>query len=327
MILVTGGAGFIGSNFLNFLWEKGERDLICLDSLTYAGSKKNLQALIGHPGFIFIEGKIQDQDLVLEILKNYKPRYLVHFAAESHVDRSIDSPTVFLETNILGTFNLLKCSLDVGLEDFRFVHISTDEVFGSLQLKGPPFTETTPYAPNSPYSASKASADHFVRAFHHTYKLPTVSLNCSNNYGPRQYPEKLIPLMIQKAIKGEKLPVYGTGENIRDWLYVTDFCSAISLVMRKGEVGQSYNVGGGCELTNNQVVEKICQVLDQLRPSTTGHSYAQQIHYITDRLGHDFRYSVSFEKLKTNFGWNPQTKFEQGLRQTIQWYLREGNLE
>lgn len=328
MILVTGGAGFIGSNFLHTLWQQGKRDIICLDALTYAGSKANLKGLLDQKGFHFIEGKIQDPVVVSEIFKKYKPTTVVHFAAESHVDRSIDQPDIFLETNILGTFNLLKCSLALKSSDkFRFVHISTDEVFGTLEMDDPPFTELTAYAPNSPYSASKASADHFVRAYHHTYGLNTVTINCSNNYGPRQYPEKLIPLMIKKALAQEKLPIYGTGENVRDWLYVQDFCQAIALIMEKGQVGETYNVGGDCELTNNQVAKTLCKTLDQIQPAKSGRSYAEQISYVTDRKGHDLRYSVSFEKLQKSLGWKPQVEFEQGLKQTIQWYLKEGVLK
>lgn len=325
MILVTGGAGFIGSNFLHHIWTQGHREIVCLDALTYAGSKDNLNGLLNQKGFNFIHGEIQDKAKVNEIFKTFKPRLIVHFAAETHVDRSISGPEVFLKTNIDGTFNLLQAATQyVDLKDFRFIHISTDEVFGSLEMKDPPFTETTAYAPNSPYSASKASADHFVRAFHHTYKLPTITINCSNNYGPRQYPEKLIPLMIKKALAGENLPIYGKGENIRDWLFVEDFCRAIDLISAKGRIGETYNVGGDCELTNNQVVTKLCLTLDELHPKANGQSYSKQITYVTDRPGHDFRYSVSFSKLHKELGWKPLSSFEDGLRKTVAWYLEKG---
>lgn len=330
MILVTGGAGFIGSNFIHHLWESGSRNLICLDALTYAGNLKNLDGLNDRPNFHFIKGDIQDQNLVTEIFKKHKPKTLVHFAAETHVDRSISGPDVFLKTNILGTFNLLQCALaylktDGADKDFRMIHISTDEVFGSLDLSDPAFTETTPYAPNSPYSASKASADHFVRAFHHTYQLPTITVNCSNNYGPHQFPEKLIPLVISNAVNLKHLPIYGTGTNVRDWLYVKDFCRAIELIALKGKVGATYNVGGGCEKTNIDVARAICQILDQKKPRKDGKSYLDLIQYVSDRPGHDFRYAVSFEKLKSELGWSPKETFESGIEKTIDWYLKAGS--
>lgn len=326
MILVTGGAGFIGSNFIHLAQKLNQEDILCLDALTYSGTEENFKGLPFPDKFKFVKGDIRDEKLVPELLKKYHPKALIHFAAESHVDRSITSPKAFLETNILGTANLLSSALDYfksGLaNEFRFVHISTDEVFGSLNINDPPFTEETKYAPNSPYSASKASADHLVRAYHHTYGLPVLTVNCSNNYGPRQFPEKLIPLMIKNALSGQKLPIYGTGTNIRDWLFVEDFCRAILQVTAQGKLGETYNVGGGHELSNLEVVNHLCSLLDKLKPKSDGTSYSAQKQFVTDRLGHDFRYSVSFKKLQTELGWAPQESFETGLRKTVQWYLK-----
>ena len=322
--LVTGGAGFIGGNFvLRQVLENNVR-VINLDKLTYAGNLDTLKQLENNDNHIFIQGDITDNDLVAEIFDKYKPNAVVNFAAESHVDRSIDAPDDFIQTNILGTFNLLKNSLNYyqSLDSdnhFRFLHVSTDEVYGSLGDTGL-FTETTPYSPNSPYSASKASSDHLVRAYCHTYGLPVLTTNCSNNYGPYQFPEKLIPLMITKALNFESLPVYGDGKNIRDWLFVTDHCKAIETVLKKGKIGEVYNVGGNEEKQNIEVVHTLCDILDEVAP-ISGKSRRDLITFVKDRPGHDQRYAIDSSKLQNELGWKPEETFESGIRKTVQWYL------
>ena len=329
MILVTGGAGFIGGNFVQeWLKIPNNEALINLDKLTYAGNLTNLRSLENDTRHIFIHGDIGDRTLVAGLLDKYKPRAVINFAAESHVDRSIHGPSEFIHTNIVGTFNLLECTRDYwnalqGAEkkDFRFHHVSTDEVYGSLALSDPAFNEANPYEPNSPYSASKAASDHLVRAWFHTYGLPVVTTNCSNNYGPYHFPEKLIPLVILNAIDGKPLPVYGDGQQIRDWLYVADHCSAICEVLAKGQVGQTYNVGGWNEKTNLEVVNTICQILDELRPRSDGKPYADQITFVKDRPGHDRRYAIDASKIERELGWRPAETFDTGIRKTVQWYL------
>jgi dTDP-glucose 4,6-dehydratase len=328
LILVTGGAGFIGSNFiLNWLAESDE-PVVNLDKLTYAGNLENLAALKDDPRHIFIHGDIGDRGLVSGLLAGRRPRAIVNFAAESHVDRSIYAPDVFIKTNINGTFNLLSEALAYwcGLENsekagFRFLHISTDEVYGSLGPDDPPFTESSPYAPNSPYSASKAASDHLVRAFHHTYGLPVLITNCSNNYGPYQFPEKFIPLMILNAVKLMPLPVYGDGLNVRDWLYVGDHCDAIKTVLQKGLAGETYNIGGSSEKTNLEVVHAICAILDELRPDPKGKGRLSLINFVKDRPGHDRRYAIDAGKLRRETGWRPKENFQDGIKKTIIWYL------
>lgn len=328
MILVTGGAGFIGSNFvLDWLKENNE-PVINLDALTYAGNLENLQSLADDPRHIFVKGNICDKELVASLLKKHRPRAIVHFAAESHVDRSIFGPDLFFETNVMGTLNLLesaKAYYDQLLSEkerlaFRFLHVSTDEVYGSLTFDEPAFTEETPYRPNSPYSASKASSDHAVRAWFHTYGFPVLTTNCSNNYGPYQFPEKLIPLVISNALARKPLPIYGDGLNIRDWLYVGDHCSAIRCVLESGKIGETYNVGGHNERNNITIVKTICAILDEMRPHLDG-SYANLITYVKDRPGHDRRYAIDSTKLQTQLGWKPKECFETGIRKTVQWYL------
>lgn len=328
MILVTGGAGFIGSNFvLDWLKENNE-PVINLDALTYAGNLENLQSLADDPCHIFMKGNICDKELVTSLLTKYKPRAIVHFAAESHVDRSIFGPDLFFETNVMGTLNLLECAkayYDQLLSEkerlaFRFLHVSTDEVYGSLTFDEPAFTEETPYRPNSPYSASKASSDHAVRAWFHTYGFPVLTTNCSNNYGPYQFPEKLIPLVISNALARKPLPIYGDGLNIRDWLYVGDHCSAIRCVLESGKIGETYNVGGHNERNNIMIVKTICAILDEMRPHPDG-SYANLITYVKDRPGHDRRYAIDSTKLQTQLGWKPKECFETGIHKTVQWYL------
>ncbi|MEM9301569.1 MAG: dTDP-glucose 4,6-dehydratase [Pseudomonadota bacterium] len=325
-VLVTGGAGFIGGNFVLGLRADDRCRVINLDKLTYAGNRDTLAGLESDPDHVFVQGDIGDPDQVAALLREHRPTAVVNFAAESHVDRSIDGPAEFVQTNVVGTLSLLEQTLAYWRElsaaerdDFRFLHVSTDEVYGSLGETGA-FMETTAYAPNSPYSASKAASDHLVRAFHHTYGLPVLTTNCSNNYGPFQFPEKLIPLMITKALTGEPLPVYGDGLNVRDWLYVTDHCSAISRVLEAGRVGEVYNVGGDAERTNIDVVRTICDILDELRPGGAA-PRTDQITYVTDRPGHDRRYAIDASKLKSELGWRPQESFETGIRRTIQWYL------
>lgn len=324
--LVTGGAGFIGGNFVLDAIQRGVR-IINLDALTYAGNLDTLSALTGNPAHVFVQGDIGDRDLLAALLAEHQPDAIVNFAAESHVDRSIDGPAAFVQTNVVGTLGLLECARDywkrlegARREAFRFLHVSTDEVYGSLGDSGK-FTETTPYAPNSPYSASKAASDHLVRAFHHTYGLPVLTTNCSNNYGPYQFPEKLIPLIIAKALAGEPLPVYGDGLNVRDWLYVGDHCSAIRAVLERGRIGEVYNVGGDAERENITVVKTICALLDQRRPLADGRARESLITYVKDRPGHDRRYAIDASKLQGELGWAPSMTFEQGIAHTVDWYL------
>lgn len=327
-ILVTGGAGFIGSNFV-LQWIASETSpVINLDKLTYAGNPLNLATVAADRRHKFLQGDICDRDLVAELLLTYRPRAIVHFAAESHVDRSIHGPDDFVRTNVNGTFSLLEESRAYwsGLESeakaaFRFLHVSTDEVYGSLGASDPAFTEETRYAPNSPYSASKASSDHLVRAYFHTYGLPTLTTNCSNNYGPFQFPEKLIPLVILHALGGKPIPVYGDGQHVRDWLYVADHCEAIRLVLARGRAGETYNIGGQNELKNLDVVNTICAVLDELRPQASAQPHSKLITYVTDRPGHDRRYAMNISKIEAELGWRPRETFETGIRKTIQWYL------
>ncbi len=328
MILVTGGAGFIGANFvLNWL-KACDEPVINLDKLTYAGNKDNLASVAADDRHIFVQGDIGDQELVAKLLVTHKPRAVLNFAAESHVDRSIHGPAAFVETNIVGTFRLLESvrqywnalpSEEQGR--FRFVHVSTDEVYGSLEADAPAFSETHQYAPNSPYSASKASSDHLVRAYHHTYGLPVLTTNCSNNYGPYQFPEKLIPLVIANALAGKNLPIYGDGKNIRDWLYVGDHCSAIQRVLAVGEVGETYNVGGKNEMANIDIVHIICDLLNAIRPRADGKSYREQITFVKDRPGHDRRYAIDARKIEAELDWRPAETFETGIRKTVEWYL------
>ncbi len=327
-ILVTGGAGFIGSNFV-LEWIEQENDLVVnLDRLTYAGNPNNLASVWKHPRHVFVRGDIQDSALLRGLFARHHPRAVVNFAAESHVDRSIVGPEEFVQTNVVGTFHLLReaCHYWTGLSPaqqsrFRFLHVSTDEVYGSLSAAGPGFTETTAYAPNSPYSASKAASDHLVRSYHHTYGLPTLVTNCSNNYGPFQFPEKLIPLMIVRALKGEPLPVYGDGGNVRDWLYVSDHCRAIRLVLQSGRPGETYNIGGNNQKTNLDVVHSVCDVLQHLRPAEPG-CYRSLVQFVKDRPGHDRRYAINFSKIADELGWRPQEDFESGIVKTVQWYLQ-----
>ena len=326
LLLVTGGAGFIGANFVLKALSDGLR-VLNLDKLTYAGNLDTLSPLHGNPAHMFVHGDIGDRALVARLLAEHRPAAIVNFAAESHVDRSIDGPAEFVQTNVVGTLALLECARDYwrslegdARDTFRFLHVSTDEVYGSLGAEGR-FTETTAYAPNSPYSASKAASDHLVRAFHHTYGVPVLTTNCSNNYGPYQFPEKLIPLVIQKALAGEALPVYGDGRNIRDWLFVGDHCSAIRRVLEVGRVGETYNVGGNAERENIVVVKTICALLDARRPLADGRPRESLITYVTDRPGHDRRYAIDSSKLQQELGWRPAQTFESGIAQTVDWYL------
>jgi dTDP-glucose 4,6-dehydratase len=327
MLLVTGGAGFIGSNFvLSTLAATGE-SIVNLDKLTYAGRRENLASVAGDARHRFVHGDIADRALVRKLLAEQRPRAIVHFAAESHVDRSIEGPSEFIQTNVVGTFCLLEearawwVSLSGSeKERFRFLHVSTDEVYGSLAEHAPAFTESHPHAPNSPYAASKAAADHLVRAYHHTYGLPVLTTNCSNNYGPRQFPEKLIPLMIAHALAGKPLPVYGDGQNVRDWLYVQDHCDAVGVVLERGRPGETYNIGGGSEKKNLDLVRVLCGLLDQARPRKSG-QYADLITMVKDRPGHDRRYAIDASKIASELGWRPQESFETGLRKTVDWYL------
>jgi dTDP-glucose 4,6-dehydratase len=319
MLLVTGGAGFIGSNFvLSTLAQTGEA-IVNLDKLTYAGSLDNLEPVKGDARHTFVRGDICDRALVRSLLAQHQPRAIVHFAAESHVDRSIAGPSDFIQTNVVGTFSLLE-EARACAQPPRFVHVSTDEVYGSLALDEPPFAESRPYAPNSPYAASKAAADHLVRAYFHTYRLPTLTTNCSNNYGPRQFPEKLIPLFIRNALAGKRLPVYGDGRNRRDWLYVDDHCEAIRLVLEKGRTGETYNIGGESERGNMEVVQALCAALDRARPRKSGR-YADLIEFVADRPGHDLRYAMDIGKIRRELGWSPKQPFEAGLEKTVRWYL------
>ncbi len=324
--LVTGGAGFIGGNFVLDAVRRGVR-VVNLDALTYAGNLDTLASLEEHPGHVFVHGDIGDGALVAQLLAEHRPDAVVNFAAESHVDRSIDGPAAFVQTNVVGTLALLEAVRDywrslegVAKESFRFLHVSTDEVYGSLGDTGK-FTEETPFAPNSPDSASKAASDHLVRAFHHTYGLPVLTTNCSNNYGPYQFPEKLIPLIIARALAGEPLPVYGDGKNVRDWLYVDDHCAAIRAVLERGRVGETYNVGGDAERQNIEVVNTICALLDARRPRADGKPRHSQITYVSDRPGHDRRYAIDASKLQGELGWKPAHSFEQGIADTVDWYL------
>ena len=326
-ILVTGGAGFIGSNFILHRMERNPAALVNLDKLTYAGNLRNLDTIAHEPRYEFVHGDIADRSLVRSLLDRRKPQAIVHFAAESHVDRSIRGPDDFIRTNVDGTFALLEevrtyweSLSDQERADFRFLHISTDEVFGSLGPKNPPFCETTPYAPNSPYAASKAASDHLVRAYHHTYGLPVLTTNCSNNYGRFQFPEKLIPLMILNARDGKSLPVYGDGQNVRDWLYVEDHCEAISSVLERGKVGDTYNVGGWNEKRNIEIVEIVCDVVDEIA-GRRGKSRRDLITFVKDRPGHDRRYAMDARKIERELGWKPQETFESGIRKTVRWYL------
>ncbi len=329
MILVTGGAGFIGSNFvLDWLADPAAEGVVNLDKLTYAGNLVTLNSLSTDARHVFVQGDIGNYDFILLLLKKYAVRAVVNFAAESHVDRSIHSPGDFIQTNVVGTFNLLEAARaywsdlsDSAKADFRFLHVSTDEVYGSLSPTDPAFTETNTYEPNSPYSASKAASDHLVRAWHHTYGLPVLTTNCSNNYGPYHFPEKLIPLVILNALAGKHLPVYGDGQQIRDWLYVKDHCSAIRRVLEAGKLGETYNVGGWNEKPNLEVVNTICGILDELRPKSDSSSYASQITYVQDRPGHDRRYAIDATKLERELAWKPAETFDTGIRKTVQWYL------
>lgn len=331
-ILVTGSAGFIGANFVHEWLKESNLEqslkIISLDKLTYAGNKANLAAYEKDPRHLFVHGDIGDAKLVQELLNRFQPCAIINFAAESHVDRSINAPEEFVQTNIVGTHRLLEVTRATltslspeKQKSFRFLHVSTDEVYGSLAPQDPAFTEDTPFQPNSPYAASKASSDHLVRAYHHTYGMPTLTTNCSNNYGPYQFPEKLIPLMINNALTGKALPVYGDGQNVRDWLYVGDHCSAIRQVLAKGRVGQTYNIGGCNELKNLDVVHVLCDILDQKKPMANGQSYRSLIKYVTDRPGHDRRYAINATKIQNELGWNPVETFATGIAKTINWYL------
>lgn len=326
--MVTGGAGFIGSNFVLDWMGLSDEPVVNLDKLTYAGNLENLYSLAGDSRHIFVQGDLGDRMLLGLLLAKYRPRAIVNFAAESHVDRSIHGPDEFIQTNIVGTYNLLESvrsywsSLpEVEKDAFRFLHVSTDEVYGSLGPTDPAFAETNRYEPNSPYSASKAASDHLVRAWHHTYGLPVLTTNCSNNYGPYHFPEKLIPLMIVNALAGKNMPVYGDGLQIRDWLYVKDHCSAIRRVLEAGRLGETYNIGGWNEKSNIEIVRTICALLDELRPRADGQKYDTQITHVTDRPGHDRRYAIDARKIECELGWKPAETFETGIRKTVQWYL------
>ena len=329
MILVTGGAGFIGANFVLDWLAQSDETVVNLDVLTYAGNRENLATLDGDPRHVFVQGDIGDSALLADLLARHQPRAIINFAAESHVDRSIHGPEDFIQTNIVGTFRLLEAVRDYwgnlhddAKQDFRFLHVSTDEVYGSLAKDEPAFTENHRYQPNSPYSASKAASDHLVRAYHHTYGLPVLTTNCSNNYGPYHFPEKLIPLMIVNALAGKSLPVYGDGQQIRDWLYVKDHCSAIRRVLEAGSVGEIYNIGGWNEKPNIDIVHTVCALLDELSARPDGRSYREQITYVTDRPGHDRRYAIDASKLERELGWKPAETFDTGIRKTVQWYLQ-----
>ena len=331
-VLVTGGAGFIGSNFVHTWLAQHDEVLVNLDKLTYAGNLRNLRALAGDTRHHFVQGDIGDTSLVSQLLATHQPRAVLHFAAESHVDRSIHGPMDFIQTNVVGTFQLLESVRaywagldDQAKQDFRFLHVSTDEVYGSLAPDAPAFSETNLYEPNSPYSASKAASDHLVRAWHHTYGLPVLTTNCSNNYGPYHFPEKLIPLVIHNALAGKPLPIYGDGQQVRDWLYVEDHCKALMRVLQDGRLGETYNVGGWNEKPNIEVVRTLCSLLDELQPRADGQSYATQMTFVKDRLGHDRRYAIDARKLERELGWRPEETFESGLRKTVQWYLGHGD--
>jgi dTDP-glucose 4,6-dehydratase len=326
-ILVTGGAGFIGSNFVHHWLSHTGETVVNVDLLTYAGSRTNLPSAEGDPRHLFVQADIREGALVDQLLGQHSPRAIVHLAAESHVDRSIDSPAAFVDTNVQGTFTLLECARrhwqrlpEPEKAGFRFLHISTDEVYGSLDAQESPFTETTAYRPNSPYSATKAASDHLVRAWHHTYGLPTLTTNCSNNYGPGQFPEKLIPLLITNALGGKPLPIYGDGSNVRDWLYVADHCSALRRVLEAGRPGEVYNIGGGNELANIEIARNLAKLLDELVPDARG-SYERLIRFVPDRAGHDKRYAIDATKIERELGWRPAETFDSGLRKTASWYL------
>lgn len=324
MILVTGGCGFIGSNFIRLWLAQTDEPVVNLDVLTYAGNAENLAGVDQSDRYFFERTDLRDGAAVRAVVDHYQPRAILHFAAESHVDRSIREPEAFLQTNVMGTFNLLQAATELWnrrgqSDDFRFLHVSTDEVYGSLNPKDPAFTETHPYQPNSPYSASKAASDHLVRAWHHTYGLPVLTTNCSNNYGPYQFPEKLIPLMIERALAGETLPIYGDGSNVRDWLYVEDHCQAIQVVLERGIPGEIYNIGGNEERTNLEVVENLTNVLQILRPRTGG--YRELTQFVDDRPGHDRRYAINASHIADQLGWRPQVSFREGLIRTVEWYL------
>ena len=328
MFLVTGGAGFIGANFVLDWLAQTEEPVLNLDALTYAGNAESLAELSDDAHYCFVQGDIGDFDLVTSLLAEHKPRAVINFAAESHVDRSIHGPRDFIQTNIVGTFRLLDAVRGYweGLAEqekaaFRFLHVSTDEVYGSLEAGASAFTEAHQYEPNSPYSASKAASDHLVRAWHHTYGLPVLTTNCSNNYGPYQFPEKLIPLLIVNALSGKELPVYGDGQQIRDWLYVKDHCSAIRRVLESGQIGEVYNIGGWNEMANLDIVHTVCGLLDEMRPNPTGKPYAEQIAFVADRPGHDRRYAIDARKMERELGWKPAETFETGIRKTVAWYL------
>lgn len=327
-IFVTGGAGFIGSNFIRDWFKHSDETVVNIDKLTYAGNLLSLACLEQHPGYHFIQADITHRNIIAGLLSQYRPRAVINFAAETHVDRSIHGPEDFIQTNIVGTFSLLECIRNYWDElpatdkkVFRFLQISTDEVYGSLLPEEPPFDESSRYMPNSPYAASKAASDHLLRAWYHTYGLPVLTTNCSNNYGPHQFPEKLIPLMILNALEGKSLPVYGDGLQIRDWLYVQDHCDALRKVLSDGQPGQNYNIGGGNEKTNLSVVQEICDILDLVRPRRNGASYHEQISFVTDRPGHDRRYAINIGKISGELGWQPRETFATGLRKTIQWYM------
>ena len=328
MIIVTGGAGFIGSNFILKWMSRTKEPILNIDCLSYAANLENLKEVENDKAYSFSQTNISDKNEIFNLLNKNKPRAILNFAAESHVDRSIEGPETFINTNILGTYSLLKASLDYWKnlskkekEIFRFFHISTDEVFGSLNLNDEKSTEESTYKPNSPYSASKAASDHLVRAWHHSFKLPTLVSNCTNNYGPHQHEEKLIPHIITKALKNKKLPIYGDGKNIRDWLYVEDHCEAIIKILEKGKAGETYNIGGNCEKSNLEVVNDICEILDSLYPKKDGSLYKEQIKFVNDRPGHDFRYSLDTSKIEYNLNWKPKESFSSGLAKTVQWYL------
>ena len=330
MILITGGSGFIGANFILNWFSENEEPLVNLDKLTYASNQDNLKYLKNSEHYFFEKGSIEDLSLVTALLKKYQPRAVINFAAESHVDRSISDSDDFIQTNILGTHTLLKASLKYfetlkGSEkdNFRYIQISTDEVYGSLKDKDPQSSEDSPYFPNSPYSASKASGDHLARAWHETFGLPVITTNCTNNYGPFQHEEKLIPLMISHSLKGKKLPIYGDGSNVRDWLYVKDHCDALSLVLKKGKTGETYNIGGKNEIKNIEVVTQICNLLDEIYPKKNGGSYSDQITFVEDRLGHDYRYGLNISKIENEIGWSPKENFDSGINKTVEWYLRK----
>ncbi|MFM2343804.1 MAG: hypothetical protein RLZZ210_412 [Pseudomonadota bacterium] len=328
MILITGGAGFIGSNFVHTWQKQNSESIVNIDSLTYAGNLYNLEGLLNNNLHHFICEDINNFEQIQDIISETKPRAIIHFAAESHVDRSINNPQEFINTNVIGTFNLLEASRiyyaslnEEAQKEFKFIHISTDEVYGSLDKHEPAFTESTPYAPNSPYSASKASSDHLVRSYYHTYGLPCIITHCSNNYGAYQFPEKLIPLIISNALSGKELPIYGDGLNIRDWLHVEDHCEAIITILNKGKIGEVYNIGGCNEKTNIEVVNTICHILDKLKPKQNNQSYKTQIKFVKDRLGHDRRYAIDNSKIKNELNWQPKYTFDIGIKQTVEWYL------